>query len=90
MQSTLTSNGQVTIPKKIRDALNLEPGCKLNVVIDSAGSLRLEKAPIQPCEAPDRAKAAKFKPENRFEQVRGKASIHWRTQELMNLFRGEN
>ena len=90
MQSTLTSNGQVTIPKKIRDALKLEPGCKLNVAIDSSGSLRLEKVSTEPVKAPVRPKFAKFKPENRFEQVRGKASVHWRTQELMNLFRGES
>ena len=27
---------------------------------------------------------------DRFEQVRGKADIQWRTQDLMNLLRGEH
>lgn len=90
MQSTLTSNGQVTIPKKIRDALKLHPGCKLNVTIDSSGSLMLEKAPVEPPKESPRIPAARLKSEDRFEQVRGKASVHWRTQELMNLLRGEN
>jgi AbrB family looped-hinge helix DNA binding protein len=90
MQSTLTSNGQVTIPKKIRDALKLQPGCKLNVTIDSSGSLMLEKARVEPPKESPRIAADKLKSEDRFEQVRGKASVHWRTQELMNLLRGEN
>ncbi len=29
MTTTLTSKGQVTIPKQIRDALNMEPGCSV-------------------------------------------------------------
>jgi antitoxin PrlF len=88
MTSTLTHNGQITIPKKIRDELNLQPGCQLNVVLNSSGVVILEKVPTVP-EVNRRAKAAKFKKANRFEQVRGKADIHWRTQDLMKLFRGE-
>ena len=90
MQSTLTSNGQVTIPKKIRDALQLQPGCKLNVTIVSSGSLMLVKAPSEPPKNSPPISVSKFKSADRFEQVRGKASIHWRTQELMDLLRGQN
>ena len=89
MTSTLTSNGQVTIPKKIREALNLQPGCKLNVVLNTSGSLLLEKVVAAP-HKPHRNVAEKRQTIDRFEQVRGKADVHWRTQDLMNLFRGEN
>jgi len=89
MTSTLTSNGQVTIPKKIREAPNLQPGCKLNVVLNTSGSLLLEKVVAAP-QKPHRSVAAKRQTIDRFEQVRGKADVHWRTQDLMNLFRGEN
>ena len=42
MASTLTSNGRVTIPKKIRDALDLQPGCKLDVVMNNSGALLIK------------------------------------------------
>ena len=89
MTSTLTSNGQVTIPKKIREALNLQPGCKLNVVLNTSGSLLLEKVVATPQKS-HRSVAAKRQTIDRFEQVRGKADVHWCTQDLMNLFRGEH
>lgn len=88
MTSTLTSNGQVTIPKKIRDELNLQPGCLLNVVLKNSGVVVLEKVLPAPQQT-RQTTASKFKKTDRFEQVRGKAGIHWRTQDLMNLFRGE-
>ena len=33
MSTTLTSKGQVTIPKQIRDALNLAPGCAVDFAV---------------------------------------------------------
>jgi len=89
MTSTLNSNGQVTIPKKIREALNLQPGCELNVGVNTSDSLLVEKVVAAP-QKPNRTVAAKHQKIDRFEQVRGKADVHWRTQDLMNLFRGEN
>ena len=89
MTSTLSSNGQVTIPKKIREALNLQPGCKLNVVLNTSGSLLLEKVVATPQKS-HRSVAAKRQTIDQFKQVRGKADVHWRTQNLMNLFRGEH
>jgi AbrB family looped-hinge helix DNA binding protein len=89
MTSTLSRNGQVTIPKKIREALNLQSGCKLNVVLNTSGSLLFEKVVAAP-QKPHRSFAAKRQTIDRFEQVRGKADVHWRTQDLMNLFRGEH
>ena len=89
MASTLTSNGRVTIPKKIRDALDLQPGCKLDVVVNNSGAILIKKvvpnSQKQSCNV-----SVKSKKNDRFVQVRGKADIHWRTQDLMNLFRGEH
>jgi AbrB family looped-hinge helix DNA binding protein len=79
MSSTLTSKGQVTIPKKIRDTLGLAPGSSVEfgvangeVVIRKSG-----KRPAQP-KRPDR-----------FDRARGKATVKWRADELMELLRGE-
>ena len=40
--STLTSKGQTTIPKEIREALKLAPGDRLIYTLDEKGSVRLE------------------------------------------------
>ncbi|MGH8403775.1 MAG: AbrB/MazE/SpoVT family DNA-binding domain-containing protein [Gammaproteobacteria bacterium] len=78
MATTLTSKGQVTIPKKVRDALKLTPGTRVEFAVNHAGEVILHKAsgnkaPRQP---------------DRFEQARGKAQVKWRTNELMALLRG--
>ncbi|MEA5600706.1 AbrB/MazE/SpoVT family DNA-binding domain-containing protein [Nostoc sp. UHCC 0252] len=39
--ATITSKGQVTIPKEIRDYLNLDPGNKVDFVIDENGTVKL-------------------------------------------------
>jgi antitoxin PrlF len=78
MTTTLTIKGQVTIPKQIRDALDLKPGSKVTFGVNSTGEVVLEKA-------------ARTAPKSdRFELVRGKADVKWRTQDLMELLRGED
>lgn len=77
MATTLTSKGQVTVPKKIRDALHLEPGSAVEFAVNDAGEIVLRKA--------GRKLAAK---QNRFEALRGTAQIKWDTDELMKLLRG--
>ena len=42
MVSTITSKGQVTIPKKVRDRLRLRAGDKLDFRIENDGSLRVQ------------------------------------------------
>lgn len=39
--ATITSKGQVTIPKKIRDKLGLKPGDKLDFEIDKQGKIEV-------------------------------------------------
>jgi antitoxin PrlF len=38
-RAKLTSKGQVTIPKTIRDQLNLEPGVTLRFTVDPSGRI---------------------------------------------------
>ncbi len=39
--ATITSKGQVTIPKEIRDYLKLEIGSKIDFVIDESGTVKV-------------------------------------------------
>jgi AbrB family looped-hinge helix DNA binding protein len=78
MATTLTSKGQVTIPKRIRDALNLAPGSVVDFAVNSEGDVVIHKVGARPGRKPDR-----------FEAARGKANIKWRTDDLMALLRGE-
>ena len=45
MQATITSKGQVTVPKPIRDKLHLKPGDTIDFVLDEDGDLRI--APVK-------------------------------------------
>jgi antitoxin PrlF len=79
METTLTSKGQVTIPKHIRDSLNLEPGCKLVFDVNQAGELVLRKDGHVLPRRPDR-----------FDLVAGSADVNlgMSTDEYMELIRG--
>ena len=79
MSTTLTSKGQVTIPKQIRDALNMAPGCGVDFAVNRDGEVVIHKVSARPSRRPDR-----------FEVARGKADVKWRTDDLMALLRGED
>ena len=80
MAVTLTSRGQVTIPKHIRDALHLQPGAAVEFAINSGGEVVLHRARPMRKGSPRK---------NRFDAVRGRADVRWRTDELMKLLRAE-
>lgn len=76
MATTLTSKGQVTIPKQIRDALNLAPGCAVEFAVNREGEVVIHKVGARASRKADR-----------FEAARGKADVKWRTDQLMALLR---
>ena len=80
MGNQVTSKGQVTIPKKVREFLGIKPGTAVEfepiadgrVVIVAAGR-----------------KTRKSKP-SRFAALRGTATVKMTTREIMALTRGED
>jgi len=78
MATTLTSKGQVTIPKRIRDALHLQPGTAVEFSVNVGGEVVLQ---------PQRPARKDGPRKDRFDAVRGRADVRWRTDELMKLLR---
>ena len=82
MPTTLTSKGQVTIPKRIRDALQLLPGTSVEFSVNADGEVVLHPPRLRE----GRRGARK----DRFDAVRGRADVPWRTDELMKLLRADD
>ena len=82
MATTLTSKGQVTIPKRSRDAMRLLPGAAVEFSVNAAGEVVLHP--------PKAAKGTRAPVRDRFDAVRGRADVHWRTDELMKLLRADD
>ncbi len=79
MPTTITVKGQVTIPKRVREALHLTPGDAVEFDVNREGQVIVNKA----------GRRMK-KTRNRFEAARGKAQIKWRTDDLMALLRDKD
>jgi len=79
MATTVTSKGQVTIPKHLRDSMNIQPGSKVFFEANLEGEVILRK-----CDPAEERKP------DRFDEFLGSADIKWRTDELMALLRGED
>ena len=82
MPTTLTSKGQVTIPKRIRDALKLLPGAPVEFSVNASGDVVLHP--------PRATRGRRVAPKDRFDAVRGRADIKWRTDDLMKLLRADD
>jgi antitoxin PrlF len=78
MATTLTTKGQVTIPKPIRDRLGIGPGSAVEFEIAQDGRVILSRA--------DRTAP----PKSRFERLRGRATAGLTTDQIMALTRGED
>jgi antitoxin PrlF len=79
MATTVTSKGQVTIPKHVRDAMDIRPGTKVDFDVNDAGELILRKSARTNARHPDR-----------FERALGSAEIKLgcSTDEYMAMIRG--
>ncbi|EIL88233.1 AbrB family transcriptional regulator [Rhodanobacter fulvus Jip2] len=79
MRSTLTSKGQVTVPKKYRDYLGLRPGASVGFSLGAHGEVIVASA-----DAPKPGRGNK----RRFDALRGTLDTGKTTDELMRLLRG--
>lgn len=76
MATTVTSKGQVTIPKPVRDHLGIGPGSRVDFRQTADGGIMIEKANGQ-------------RQPSRFAKARGSAGPGMTTDQLMALLRGK-
>ncbi|MCC6946774.1 MAG: AbrB/MazE/SpoVT family DNA-binding domain-containing protein [Bradyrhizobiaceae bacterium] len=76
MITTMTSKGQVTIPKKLRDYLGLKPGAAVEFELADDGQVVL--------------KSARRPRKSALARLRGSIKGRWTTDEIMALTRGEH
>jgi antitoxin PrlF len=72
----MTTKGQVTIPKRLRDHLGLEPGSNVEFELADDGRVFLT--------------VGTGAPKSRFARFRGSAKLGMTTDEIMALSRGED
>lgn len=77
MASNLTSKGQVTVPKKIRDYLGLKPGAAVTFERLATGDIALRPAKRQ------------RKAVSKFAKLRGRATVRMTTDEILSLTRAD-
>lgn len=78
MATTVTTKGQVTIPKRVRDALGIVPGSRVEFRPGADGQIVLTKA---------EGEGGRDRP-SRFARIRGSADLGMSTDEIMALLRG--
>lgn len=76
MASNLTSKGQVTVPKKVRDYLGLKPGAAVTFAHLDNGEIALRPA----------RQGVKPRP-SKFAKLRGRATVTMKTEEILALTR---
>jgi len=75
MSTTVTTKGQVTIPKSVRDHLGIHPGSKVDFRRTDDGQVVIVPADTQPA--------------SRFAQLRGHSREGMTTEDILALTRGE-
>lgn len=80
MSSNLTSKGQVTVPKKFRDYLGLQPGAPVDFAFGPEGEVIVRAA--------DRMRMTHSSKARRLDGLRGVLATGRSTDELMALLRG--
>ncbi|MBX6745244.1 AbrB/MazE/SpoVT family DNA-binding domain-containing protein [Elioraea sp.] len=81
MATTVTTKGQVTIPKEVRDLLGIKPGSAVTFEVAEDGRVVLSKAGGR--------RGSPARPSSRFAKLRGRATAGMTTDEIMALTRGE-
>jgi AbrB family looped-hinge helix DNA binding protein len=76
MATTVTSKGQVTIPKKIRDLLGIQAGSAVDFELTANGDVILRHG-----------KRKARRPMRRFARLRGVATVKMSTDDIMALTR---
>jgi antitoxin PrlF len=80
MGTTVTTKGQVTIPKAVRDLLGINPGSTVTFEVAGDGRVTIRKGG---------AGSETARPPSRFARLRGSATAGLSTDEIMALTRGE-
>jgi AbrB family looped-hinge helix DNA binding protein len=70
----MTSKGQVTVPKRIRDAVGLKPGSRVSFEVRDGNVLLKRESKL---------------PRSRFEKMRGTLKSSLTTDQIMALLRGD-
>jgi AbrB family looped-hinge helix DNA binding protein len=78
MATNLTTKGQVTIPKKVRDYLGLKAGAAVTFQRLDNGEIAIRAAKVT---AKPRA--------SKFARFRGRATVHMKTEDILALTRGD-
>jgi AbrB family looped-hinge helix DNA binding protein len=81
MANNVTSKGQVTIPKKVRDRLGIEAGSAVTFELTESGEVVLRPA------ARNDARRTVRRPGSKFAKLRGRATVKMRTEEILALTR---
>jgi AbrB family looped-hinge helix DNA binding protein len=79
MAHQVTVKGQVTIPKRVRDYLGIQPGSGVEFEVNSKGEVLLRKAGRP---------SKRARPPGPFAALRGTRKTGMSTDEIMNLLRG--
>jgi len=77
MTTTVTSKGQVTIPKRVRDLLGIKPGSTVDFELTPSGDVLLRHG-----------KRKAKQPTQRFASLRGIATVKMSTDQILALTRG--
>jgi len=79
MATRIRANGQLTLPQRVRAALGLEPGDRVEFQLSGNGEVVLRKAPCKPPQS-----------RRRRERVHARLEVQMRrrAQELLALLRG--
>ena len=77
MATRVTSKGQVTIPKRVRDHLGIAPGHRIDFELTQDGKVTLRRV------------GQRGPGKSRFDRIRGSATVRMTTEEIMKLTRGD-